>query len=172
MKLSVNAAKVIQGKWNRHKLYEQLQQILINQRYKRQDEKSFRVFSYLEVKLAQARKKFQEKNEVNIDGLSDELMKPKDKIDQIYELQKAKLYKVYIDFKSIWKKKKQIYKLQQTLDDYHYSHTGPSADNSYKTLPNTEVRDKQTNDYFKQKAVELQDGEKVRILDLFFRTED
>ncbi|KAA6375654.1 MAG: hypothetical protein EZS28_028820 [Streblomastix strix] len=128
--------------------------------------------------LALARQKFQEKNEVNIFGLSDELMKSKDilnkepyiqyyynhfydlqqlkdKIDQVYELEKAKPYKVYIDFGSIWQKKKQVYKHQQTLDEYHYSHTGPSADNSYKTLPNTIVRDKQTNDYFKQKAVDL-----------------
>ncbi|KAA6387569.1 MAG: hypothetical protein EZS28_016904, partial [Streblomastix strix] len=239
MKQSINAAKVIQGKWKRHKLYKQLQQILINQRYKRKGEKPFRLLKYLEVKLgakefnrrvkklndeyyglhkdhfnepnitktqqlnknrelnqkafviftpmnlsayyaalAQARQKFQEKNEVNIEGLSDELMKSKDifnkepyiqyyynhfydlqqlkdKIDQVYELEKAKHYKVYIDFGSIWQKKKQVYKYQQTLDEYHYSHTGPSADNSYKTLHNTVVRDKQTNDYFKQKAVDL-----------------
>ncbi|KAA6398873.1 MAG: hypothetical protein EZS28_005603 [Streblomastix strix] len=31
----------------------------------------------------------------------------------------------------------------------------PSADNSYKILPNTIVRDKQTNEQFKQKAVDL-----------------
>ncbi|KAA6379016.1 MAG: hypothetical protein EZS28_025457, partial [Streblomastix strix] len=49
----------------------------------------------------------------------------------------------------------QQLKHQQTLDEYHYSHTGPSADNSYKTLSNTVVRDKQTNDYFKQKAIDL-----------------
>ncbi|KAA6331993.1 MAG: hypothetical protein EZS28_053326, partial [Streblomastix strix] len=84
-----------------------------------------------------------------------DLQQLKDKIDQVYELEKAKPYKVYIDFGSIWQKKKQVYKHQQTLDEYHYSHTGPSADNSYKTLPNTVVRDKQTNDYFKQKAVDL-----------------
>ncbi|KAA6393580.1 MAG: hypothetical protein EZS28_010892, partial [Streblomastix strix] len=198
MKQSINAAKVIQGKWRRHKLFEQLQQILINQRYKRQGEKPFRLLSYLEAKLdakefnrrvkslmmtyyaalAQARQKFQEKNEVNIEGLSEELMKSKDifnkepyiqnyynhfydlqqlkdKIDLVYEFEKGKPYKVYIDFGSIWQKKQQVYKYQQTLDEYHYSHTGPSADNSYKTLPNTVVRDKQTNDYFKQKAVDL-----------------
>ncbi|KAA6393949.1 MAG: hypothetical protein EZS28_010524 [Streblomastix strix] len=178
MKQSVNAAKVIQSKCKRHKLYEQLQQTLINQRYKRQGEKPFRLLNYLEVKLAQARQKFQEKNEVNIDGLSDELMKSKDifnkepyiqyyynhfydlqqlkdKIDQVYELEKTKPFKEYIDFGSIWQKKKQVYKHQQILDEYHYSHTGPSADNSYKTLPNTVVRDKQTNDYFKSKAVDL-----------------
>ncbi|KAA6404234.1 MAG: hypothetical protein EZS28_000254 [Streblomastix strix] len=84
-----------------------------------------------------------------------DLQQLKDKIDQVYELEKAKPYKVYIDFGSIQQKKKQVYKHQQTLDEYHYSHTGPSADNSYKTLPNTVVRDKQTNDYFKQKAVDL-----------------
>ncbi|KAA6396517.1 MAG: hypothetical protein EZS28_007956 [Streblomastix strix] len=78
-----------------------------------------------------------------------------DKIDKVYELEKSKPYKVYIDFGSIWQKKKQVYKHQQTLDEYHYSHTGPSADSSYKTLPNTVVRDKETNDYFKQKAVDL-----------------
>ncbi|KAA6384875.1 MAG: hypothetical protein EZS28_019599 [Streblomastix strix] len=239
MKQSINAAKVIQGKWRRHKLYEQLEQVIINQRYKRQGEKPFRILNYLEAKLGakefnrrvkklndeyyglhkdhfnepsitkteqlnkkrelnqkvfiiftpqnlsayyaaltQARQKFQKKNEVNIDRLSDELMKSKDilnkepyiqyyynhfydlqqlkdKIDQVYELEKVKPYKVYIDFGSIWQKKKQVYKHQQTLDEYHYSHTGPSADNSYKTLPNTVVRDKQTNDYFKQKAVDL-----------------
>ncbi|KAA6382481.1 MAG: hypothetical protein EZS28_021992, partial [Streblomastix strix] len=236
---SINAAKVIQGKWKRHKLYKQLQQVLINQRYKRQGEKQFRILSYLETKLgakefnrrvkklndeyyglhkdyfnepnitktqqlnkdreleqkafviftpqnlsayyaalAQARKRYQEKNEVNIKGLSDELMKSKgienkepyiqyycnhyydlqqlkDKIDQVYELEKAKPYKVYIDFGSIWQKKKQVYKHQQTVDEYHYCHTGPNACNSYKTLSNTLVRDKQTNDYFKQKAVDL-----------------
>ncbi|KAA6380562.1 MAG: hypothetical protein EZS28_023912 [Streblomastix strix] len=184
MKQSINAAKVIQGKWRRHKLYEQLEQLIINQRYKRQGEKPFKILSYLEAKLAyyaalaQARKKFQQQNEVSIEGLSDELMKSKDilnkepyiqyyynhfydlqqlkdKIDQVYELEKAKPYKVYIDFGSIWQKKKQVYKHQQTLDEYHYSHTGPSADNSYKNLPNTVVRDKQTNDYFKQKAIDL-----------------
>ncbi|KAA6402882.1 MAG: hypothetical protein EZS28_001594 [Streblomastix strix] len=239
MKQSINAAKVIQGKWRRHKLYEQLEQLIINQRYKRQGEKPFRILSYLDAKLgakefnrrvkklnesyyglhkdhfnepsiskteqlnkirelnlkafviftpqnlstyyaalALARQKFQEKNEDNIGGLSDELMKSKDilnkepyiqyyynhfydlqqlkdKIDQVYELEKAKSYKVYISFGSIWQKKKQVYKHQQTLDEYHYSHTGPSADDSYKTLPNTVVRDKQTNDYFKQKAVDL-----------------
>ncbi|KAA6400988.1 MAG: hypothetical protein EZS28_003481 [Streblomastix strix] len=74
---------------------------------------------------------------------------------KVYELEKAKPYKVCIDFGSIWQKKKQVYKHQQTLDEYRYSHTGSSADNSYKTLPNTVVRDKQTNDYFKQKAVDL-----------------
>ncbi|KAA6358508.1 MAG: hypothetical protein EZS28_045965 [Streblomastix strix] len=128
--------------------------------------------------LAQARKRYQEMNEVSIEGLSDGLMKSKgienkepyiqyyynqfydlqqlkDKIDQVYELEKAKPYKVYIDFGSIWQKKKQVYKHQQTLDEYHYSHTGPNAGNSYKTLSNTVVRDKQTNDYFKQKAVDL-----------------
>ncbi|KAA6390930.1 MAG: hypothetical protein EZS28_013543, partial [Streblomastix strix] len=128
--------------------------------------------------LTQARKKFLEQNEVNIEGLSDELMKSKDifnkepyiqyyynhfydlqqlkdKIDQVYELEKAKPFKVYISFGFIWQKKKQVYKHQQTLDEYHYSHTRPSADDSYKTLPNTLVRDKQTNDYFKQKAVDL-----------------
>ncbi|KAA6353606.1 MAG: hypothetical protein EZS28_050867, partial [Streblomastix strix] len=51
MKQSVNAAKVIQGKWRRHKLYEQLEQVIINQRYKRQGEKPFRLLSYLEAKL-------------------------------------------------------------------------------------------------------------------------
>ncbi|KAA6395437.1 MAG: hypothetical protein EZS28_009034 [Streblomastix strix] len=51
MKQSINAAKVIQGKWKRHKLYEQLQQTLINQRYKRLGEKLFRVLKCLEVKL-------------------------------------------------------------------------------------------------------------------------
>ncbi|KAA6385721.1 MAG: hypothetical protein EZS28_018750 [Streblomastix strix] len=198
MKQSINAAKVIQGKWKRHRIYEQLQQILINQRYKRQSEKPFRLLNYLEAKLgakefnrrvkklndeyqrlhkdhfnepniakteqlnknreleqkafviftpqnltdyyatlAQARKKFQEQNEVNIDGLSDELMKSK-----VIERQNRL-------------EKKQVYKHQQTLDEYHYSYTRPSADNSYKTLPNTVVRDKQTNDYFKQKAVDL-----------------
>ncbi|KAA6382488.1 MAG: hypothetical protein EZS28_021984 [Streblomastix strix] len=239
MKQSINAVKVIQGKWRRHKLYEQLQQTLINQRNKRQGEKPFRLLNYLEAKLGtkefnrrvkklndeyyglhkdhfnepnitkiellnksreleqkafviftpqnlsayyatltQARKKFQEQNEVNIDGQSDELMKSKgifnkesyiqyyynhfydlqqlkDKIDQVYELEKAKPYKVYIDFGSIWQKKKQVYKHQQTYDEYHYSHIGPSADNSYKTSPKTVVRDKQTNDYFKQKVVDL-----------------
>ncbi|KAA6391589.1 MAG: hypothetical protein EZS28_012888, partial [Streblomastix strix] len=84
-----------------------------------------------------------------------DLQQLKDKIDQVYELEKAKPYKVYIDLGSIWQKKKQVYKHQQTLDEYHYSHTGPSADNSYKTLSNTVVRDKQTNDYFKQKAIDL-----------------
>ncbi|KAA6397481.1 MAG: hypothetical protein EZS28_006991 [Streblomastix strix] len=79
----------------------------------------------------------------------------KDKIDQVYELEKAKSYKVYISFGSIFQKKQQVYKHQQTLDEYHYSYTRPSADDSYKTLPNTVVRDKQTNDYFKQKAVDL-----------------
>ncbi|KAA6373369.1 MAG: hypothetical protein EZS28_031104 [Streblomastix strix] len=205
MKQSINAAKVIQGKWKRHKLYEQLQQIFINQRYKRQGEKPFRLFSYLEAKLgakefnkrvkklndeyyglhkdhfnepnitkiqqlnknreleqkafviftpqnlsayyaalAQARKKFQEKNE-----------QLKDKIDQVYELEKAEPFKVYISFGSIWQKKKQVYKHQQTLDEYNYLYTRPSADDSYKTLPNTVVRDNHTNDYFKQKAVDL-----------------
>ncbi|KAA6397142.1 MAG: hypothetical protein EZS28_007327 [Streblomastix strix] len=242
MKQSVNAAKVIQGKWKRHKLYKQLQQIIINQRYKRQGEKPFIILSYLEAKLgakefnrrgkklnneyyrlhkdhfnepnitktqqlnknreleqkafviftpqnlsaqyaalAQARKKFQEQNQVNIEGLSDKIMNSKDifdkepyiqyyynhfydlqqlkdKIDQVYELEKAKLFKVYIDFGSIWQKKKQVYKHQQTLDENQNSHTGPSADNSYKTLPNIGVRDKQTNDYFKQKAVDLLSG--------------
>ncbi|KAA6388486.1 MAG: hypothetical protein EZS28_015986, partial [Streblomastix strix] len=105
--------------------------------------------------IAQACKKFQEQNEVNIDGLSNEQMKSKDNIDQIYELEKAKPYKVYTDFGSVWQKMKQVYKHQQTLDEYHYSHSGTSADNSYKTLPNTVVRDKQTNDYFKQNAVDL-----------------
>ncbi|KAA6392926.1 MAG: hypothetical protein EZS28_011545, partial [Streblomastix strix] len=128
--------------------------------------------------LAQAHQKFQEQNEVYIDGLSDESMKSKgifnkepciqyyynhfydlqplkDKIDYIYELKNANPYKVCIDFGSIWQKKKQVYKCQQKLDEYHYSHTGSSADNSYKTLPKTVVRDKQTNDYFKQKAVDL-----------------
>ncbi|KAA6398802.1 MAG: hypothetical protein EZS28_005672, partial [Streblomastix strix] len=239
MKQSVNAAKVIQGKQRTHKLYEKLEQIIINQRYKRQGEKPFRLLSYLEAKLgakefnrrvkklndeyyglhkdhfnepnitktqqlnknreleqkelviftpqnlsayyaalAQARKRYQEKNEVNIEGLSDELMRSKDilnkepyiqyyynhfydiqqlkvKIDLVYELEKSKPYKVYIDFGSIWQKKKQVYKHQQTLDEYHYTHTGPSADNSYKALSNTVVRDKQTNDYFKQKDVDL-----------------
>ncbi|KAA6356479.1 MAG: hypothetical protein EZS28_047994, partial [Streblomastix strix] len=79
----------------------------------------------------------------------------KDKTDQVYELEEAKPYKVYIDFVSIWQKKKEVYKHQQTLDDYHYSHTGPNAGNSYKTLSNTIVRDKQINDYFKQKAVNV-----------------
>ncbi|KAA6398889.1 MAG: hypothetical protein EZS28_005581 [Streblomastix strix] len=69
--------------------------------------------------------------------------------------EKAKPYKVYISLGSIFEKKQQIYKHQQTLDEYHYSHTGPSADSSYKTLLNAVVRDKQTNDYFKQKAVDL-----------------
>ncbi|KAA6367429.1 MAG: hypothetical protein EZS28_037044, partial [Streblomastix strix] len=155
MKQSVNAAKVIQGQWKRHKLYEQLQQTLINQRYKRLGEKPFRLIKNLEAKLAQARQKFQEKNEVNIDGLSDELMKSKDKIHLLYELEKAKPYKVYIDFGYVWQKKKQVYKYKQILNKYHYTHTGPSADNSYKTLPNTVVRDIQTNYYFKQKAVDL-----------------
>ncbi|KAA6365580.1 MAG: hypothetical protein EZS28_038893, partial [Streblomastix strix] len=117
-------------------------------------------------------------NEISIEGLSDDLMKSKgienkepyiqyyynhfydlqqlkDKIDQVYELEKAKPYKVYIDFGSIWQKKKQVQKHQQTLDEYHYSHTGPNAGNSYKTLPNTVIRDKQTIEYFKQKAVDL-----------------
>ncbi|KAA6363876.1 MAG: hypothetical protein EZS28_040597, partial [Streblomastix strix] len=239
MKSSINTAKVIQGIWKRHKLYEQLQQILINQRYKRQDEKPFRILSYLEAKLgakefnrrvkklndeyyglykdhfsepsitktqqlnknrepeqkafvifapqnlsayyaalAQARKRYQEKNEVSIEGLSAGLMKSKgienkepyiqyyynhfydlqqlkDKIDQVYELEKAKPYKVYIDFGSIWQKNKQVYKHKQTLDEYRYSHTVPNAGNSCKTPSNTVVRDKQTNDYFKQKAVDL-----------------
>ncbi|KAA6388870.1 MAG: hypothetical protein EZS28_015605, partial [Streblomastix strix] len=239
MKQSVNAAKVIQSIWKRHKLYEQLQQILNNQRYKRQDENPFRILSYLEAKLvakefnrmvkklndeyyglykdhfsepsitktqqlnknreleqksfvifapqnlsayyaalAQTRKRYQEKNEVSIEGLSDGLMKSKgienkepyikyyynhfydlqqlkDKIDQVYELEKAKPYKVYIDFGSIWQKNKQVYKHKQTLDEYHYSHTGPNAGNSCKTQSNTVVRDKQTNDYFKWKAVDL-----------------
>ncbi|KAA6362561.1 MAG: hypothetical protein EZS28_041912 [Streblomastix strix] len=207
MKQSINAAKEIQGKWRRHKLYEQLEQVIINQRYKRQGEKPFRILSYLEAKLgakefnrrgkklndeyyglhkdhfnepnitqtqqlnknrelnqkafviftpqnlsayyaalAQVRKRFQEKNEVNIDGLPEKLMQSKDilnkeqyiqyyynhfydlqqlkhKIDQVYELEKAKPYKEYIDFGSIWQKKKQVYKHQQTLDEYHYSHT-------------------------------------------------
>ncbi|KAA6374789.1 MAG: hypothetical protein EZS28_029685 [Streblomastix strix] len=239
MKQSINAANVIKNKCKKHKLYEQLQQTLINQRYKRQGEKPFRILSYLEAKLgakefnrkvkrlndeyyglqkdhfnepnitktqqlnkdreleqkafviftpqnlsayytalAQARKRYQEMNEVSIEGLSDELMKSKDifnkepyiqyyynhfydlqqlkdKIDQIYELEKTKPYKVYIDFGSIWQKKKQVYKHKQTLDEYHYSHTGPSANNSFMTLSNIIVRDKQTNDYFKQKAVDL-----------------
>ncbi|KAA6377058.1 MAG: hypothetical protein EZS28_027415 [Streblomastix strix] len=226
MKQSINAAKVIQSKWKRHKLYEQLQQILINQRYKRQGEKPFKILSYLEAKLGakefnrrvkkfneeyyglhkdyfsesnltktqqlnknreleqkafviftpqnlsaqyatlvQARKRFQDKNEVSIDGLPDSLLlskgienqepymqyyynhfydlqQLKDKIDQVYELEKAKPYKSYISFGSIFLKKQQVYKHQQTLDEYNYSHTGPSADNSYKTLPNTVVRDK------------------------------
>ncbi|KAA6382352.1 MAG: hypothetical protein EZS28_022121 [Streblomastix strix] len=239
MKQSINAAKIIQGKWRRHKLYEQLEQLITNQRYKRQGEKPFKILSYLEAKLgakefnrrvkklnesyyglykdhfnepnltktqqlnknreleqkafviftpqnlqayyialAQARKRYQEQNEVSIEGLSDGLMKSKDilnkepyiqyyynhfydiqqlkdKIDQVYELEKAKPYKAYISFGSIWQKKKQVYNHQQTLDEYHYTHTAPNAGDSYKTLSNTVVRDKQTNDYFKQKAVDL-----------------
>ncbi|KAA6378428.1 MAG: hypothetical protein EZS28_026046 [Streblomastix strix] len=239
MKQSINAAKDIQGKWRRHKLYQQLEQLIIKQRYKRQGEKPFKILSYLEAKLGakefnrrvkklnesyyglhkdhfsepsitktqqlnknreldqkafviftpqnlsayytaldQARKRYQDKNEVSIEGLSDELMKSKDilnkepyfqyyynhfydiqqlkdKIDQVYELEKAKPYKVYIDFGSLWQKKKYVYKHQQTLDEYHYFHTAPNAGNSYKTLSNTVVQDKKTNDYFKQKAVDL-----------------
>ncbi|KAA6392479.1 MAG: hypothetical protein EZS28_011995 [Streblomastix strix] len=239
MKQSISSAKVIQGKWKRHKLYEQLQQTLINQRYKRQGEKPFIILKYLEVKLSAkefnrrvkklsdeyyelnkdhfsepsttkteqldknreldqkafviftpqnlsayyatlslARNRFQDKNEVSIDGLPDELLKSKgifnkepyiqyyynhfydlyqlkDKIDQVYELEKSKPYKVYISFGSIYQKKQQVYKHQQILDEYNYSYSRPSADDSYKTLPNTVVRDKQTNDYFKQKAVDL-----------------
>ncbi|KAA6404379.1 MAG: hypothetical protein EZS28_000090 [Streblomastix strix] len=44
---------------------------------------------------------------------------------------------------------------QQILDECHYSHTRSNADNSYKTLPIIVVSDKQTNDYFKQKAIDL-----------------
>ncbi|KAA6375256.1 MAG: hypothetical protein EZS28_029217 [Streblomastix strix] len=239
MKQSINAAKVIQDKWRRHKVYQQLEQLIINQRYKRQGEKPFRLLSYLEAKLgakefnrrvkmlndeyfglhkdhfnepnitqtqqlnknreleqkafviftpqnlpafyaalAQARRRYQEQNEVNIEGLPDSILKLKgiennepyiqyyynhfydlqqlkDKINQVYELEKAKPYKAYISFGSIWQKKKQVYKHQQTLDEYHYSHATPNAGDSYKTLSNTVVRDKQTNDYFKQKAVDL-----------------
>ncbi|KAA6401839.1 MAG: hypothetical protein EZS28_002632 [Streblomastix strix] len=103
----------------------------------------------------QAHKKLQERNEVNIEGLFDSLMQSKDKIDYVYELEKPKPFKAYIDFGSIWKKKQQVYKHQQTLSEYHCSCTRPSADISYKTLPNTVVRDKQTNEHFKQKAVDL-----------------
>ncbi|KAA6385816.1 MAG: hypothetical protein EZS28_018658 [Streblomastix strix] len=197
MKQSINAAKVIQGKWKRHKLYEQLQQTLINQRYKRQGEKLFRLLSYLEAKLGAKEfnrrvKKLNDEyyglhkdhfNEPNITK-TQQLNKNRElnqkafviftpqnlsayyaalaqarykfqEMNEVYELEKAKPYKIYIDFGSIWQKKKQVYKHQQTLDEQHYSHTGPSADNSYKTLSNTVVRDKQTNDYFKQKAVNL-----------------
>ncbi|KAA6389050.1 MAG: hypothetical protein EZS28_015423 [Streblomastix strix] len=128
--------------------------------------------------LAQARKKFQEKNEVNIEGLPDSLMLSKgifnkepyiyyyynnfndlqqliDQIDQVYELEKPKPFKTYIDFGSIWQKKQQVFKHKQILYEYHYSHTRPSAYNSYKNLDNTADRDKKTNDYFKQKAVYL-----------------
>ncbi|KAA6398172.1 MAG: hypothetical protein EZS28_006295 [Streblomastix strix] len=128
--------------------------------------------------LALARKRFLDKNEVSIDGLGDSLLlskgienkepymqyyynhfydlqQLKDKIDQVYELEKAKPYKAYISFGSIFQKKLQVYKHQQTLDEYHYSRSRPSADDSYKTLPNTVVRDKQTIDYFKQKAIDL-----------------
>ncbi|KAA6392843.1 MAG: hypothetical protein EZS28_011626, partial [Streblomastix strix] len=239
MTQSIKAANVIKSKWKRHKLYEQLQQILINQRFKRQGEKPFRILKYLEVKLganefnrrvkklndeyygfhkdhfsepsitkteqlnknrelnykalviftpqniqayyaalAQARQRYQDKNEVSIDVLPDSLLlskgienkepymqyyynhfydlqQLKDKIDQVYELEKAKPYKVQISFGSIFQKKQQDYKHQQTLDEYHYSHTRPSAGDSYKSLYDTVVRDKQTNDYFKQKAVDL-----------------
>ncbi|KAA6394700.1 MAG: hypothetical protein EZS28_009771, partial [Streblomastix strix] len=51
MKQSINAAKVIQAKWRRHKLYQQLQQVIINQRYRRQGDKPFKILSYLEAKL-------------------------------------------------------------------------------------------------------------------------
>ncbi|KAA6395997.1 MAG: hypothetical protein EZS28_008475 [Streblomastix strix] len=128
--------------------------------------------------LAQACKKFQEQNEVSIEGLSDKLMQSEgvfnkepqnlyynnhfydlqqqeDKIDQVYQLEKAKPYKEYVDFGFIWQKKQQVYKRQQTQDEYNYSQTGPSADDCYKTLPNTVVREIQTNNYFKQKAVDL-----------------
>ncbi|KAA6401259.1 MAG: hypothetical protein EZS28_003213, partial [Streblomastix strix] len=147
------------------------------------DQKAFVIFTPQNISsyyatLAQGHKRFQEKNEVRIDRLPDSLLlskgienkesymqynynrfqalqQLKDKIDQVYELEKSKPYKVYFSSGSIYQKKQQVRKHQQTLDEYNYSYTRPSADNSYKTLPNTVVRDKQTNDYFKQKAVDL-----------------
>ncbi|KAA6389048.1 MAG: hypothetical protein EZS28_015424 [Streblomastix strix] len=49
----------------------------------------------------------------------------------------------------------QVYKHKQTLGEYHYSCTRPRADDSYKTLLDIVIRDKQTIDHFKQKAVDL-----------------
>ncbi|KAA6399263.1 MAG: hypothetical protein EZS28_005214 [Streblomastix strix] len=159
MKQSINSAKVIQGKWRRHKLYEQLEQLIINQRYKRQGEKPFRLLSYLEAKLGakEFAKRVKKLNEEYYGLHQNHFSEPttENKIYQVYELEKAKPYKAYISFGSIWQKKKQVYKHQQTLDEYHYTHTTPNAGDSYKTLSNTVVRDKQTNDYFKQKAVDL-----------------
>ncbi|KAA6397570.1 MAG: hypothetical protein EZS28_006900 [Streblomastix strix] len=127
--------------------------------------------------LIDTRKRYREQNEVDLAGLSDRtaqtnnvqnrepyhtyyfnkfthLQQFDDKLAQVHELHKNKIYKIAVDFGSIWQTTQSTRSKNGIRNDYSYHYYKPSLQNSHKNYPII-IRDNASLKLFKDRVHDM-----------------
>ncbi|KAA6378792.1 MAG: hypothetical protein EZS28_025681, partial [Streblomastix strix] len=127
--------------------------------------------------LIETRKRYREQNEINLNGLSDKtaqannvqnrepyhtyyfnkfthLQQFDDKLAQVHELHKNKIYKIAVDFGSIWQTTDSTHTKKGIRNDFSYHYYKPSLQNSHKNYPII-IRDDASLKLFKDRVHDM-----------------